>query len=121
MQKPTTEARRVLEKLTEKGWLEAKGEGRGRIYHFTPSIYQKLGQPEAYVRSHGISAAKHEAIVEEFARAHGKVVRGNVVELCGLTGDQAGRLLTKMVGKSKLCREGTPPRWVHYNVPKRPL
>lgn len=116
MQKPASEARRVLEKLTERGWLEAKGEKRGRIYHFTPAVYQKLGQPEAYVRTHGISAARHEAMVEEFVRAHGKVVRGNVMELCGLTDDQATRLLLKMIKSGKLVRHGKPPRWVHYTL-----
>ena len=75
IQKPASEARRVLERLTERGWLEAKGEKKGRVYHFTPAIYDRLGQPEAYVRSKGISAARHEALVEEYVRAHRRVTR----------------------------------------------
>ena len=75
IQKPASEARRVLERLTERGWLEAKGEKKGRVYHFTPAIYDRLGQPEACVRSKGISAARHEALVEEYVRAHRRVTR----------------------------------------------
>jgi ATP-dependent DNA helicase RecG len=117
IQKPASEARRVLERLTERGWLEAKGEKKGRVYHFTPAIYHRLGQPEAYVRTKGISAARHEALVEEYARAHGKITRGNVAELCGVSRDHASRLLARMVAKGKLVRLGTPPRWVHYSIP----
>jgi ATP-dependent DNA helicase RecG len=120
MQKPPGEARRVLERLTERGWLEARGEKRGRVYLFSPAVYGRMGQPEAYVRSKGIPAARHEAMVEEFARAHGKVVRANVEQLCGLPPTQASRLLATMVRKGKLERRGTPPRWVHYTTPARP-
>lgn len=117
IQKPSGEARRVLERLTERGWLEAKGEKKGRVYHFAPGVYERLGQPEAYVRSKGISAARHEAMIEEFARAHGKVVRQNVVELCDLNGPQATRLLKKLVKSGKLVREGPPRRWSSYHLP----
>jgi len=107
----------LLERLTERGWLEAKGEKKGRVYHFAPTVYERLGQPEAYVRSKGISAARHEAMIEEFARAHGKIVRQNVVELCDLNGPQATRLLKKMVKSCKLIREGPPRRWSTYHLP----
>lgn len=120
IQKPPGETRRVLERLTERGWLEARGEKRGRVYLFTPAVYERMGQPAGYVRSKGIPAAKHEAMVEEYARAHGKVVRANVEQLCGLPPTQASRLLTTMVKKGKLERRGTPPRWVHYTIPDRP-
>ena len=117
MQKPLNEARRVLERLTERGWLEARGEKRGRVYLFSPAIYGRLGQPEAYVRSKGIPAARHEAMIEEFARAHSKVVRANVEQLCSLPPTQASRTLKEMVKKGKLERMGTPPRWVLYRIP----
>jgi ATP-dependent DNA helicase RecG len=117
IQKPSGEARRVLERLTERGWLEAKGEKKGRVYHFAPTVYERLGQPEAYVRSKGISAARHEAMIEEFALAHGKIVRQNVVGLCDLNGPQATRLLKKMVKSCKLIREGPPRRWSTYHLP----
>lgn len=97
--------------------MEALGEKRGRVYLFSPAIYGRLGQPEAYVRSKGIPAARHEAMIEEFARAHSKVVRANVEQLCSLPPTQASRTLKEMVKKGKLERMGTPPRWVYYRIP----
>lgn len=113
IQKPSGEARRVLERLTERGWLEAKGEKKGRVYHFAPTVYERLGQPEAYVRSKGISAARHEAMIEEFARAHGKVVRQNVVELLGINEREASYLLQKMARSGKIEKHGSG-RWSFY-------
>ncbi len=117
IQKPAPEARRVLERLTERGWLEAKGEKKGRVYHFSPIIYERLGQPEAYVRSKGISAVRHEAMVEDYARAHGKIVRRNVTELCGINDREGSYLLQKMVDAGKLTKQGQG-RWTFYTVPK---
>ena len=115
IQKPASEARRVLERLTERGWLEAKGEKKGRVYHFTSAIYHRLGQPAAYVRSKGISAARHEALVEEYVRAHRRVTRPAVLELCGLTEREGSYLLAKMVAAGKLKKHGVG-RWTHYTL-----
>ena len=115
IQKPSGEARRVLERLTERGWLEAKGEKKGRVYHFAPGVYERLGQPEAYVRSKGISAARHEAMIEKFARAHGKVVRQNVVELLGINEREASYLLQKMARSGKIEKHGSG-RWSFYTL-----
>ena len=115
IQKPASEARRVLERLTERGWLETKGEKKGRVYHFTPAIYDRLGQPEAYVRSKGISAARHEALVEEYVRAHRRVTRPAVLALCGITAREGSYLLAKMVATGKLKKHGLG-RWTHYTL-----
>ncbi|MEX2381593.1 MAG: hypothetical protein WD490_04360 [Opitutales bacterium] len=45
------------------------------------------------------------------------MVRANVAELCGLSEDQATRLLGRMVAQGKLVRSGKPPRWVEYSLP----
>jgi ATP-dependent DNA helicase RecG len=50
----------------------------------------------------------------EFLKAHGRVERKHVVELCGITGPQAGRLLKKMMNDGTLERRGSPPRWTYY-------
>lgn len=116
IQKPVGEARRVLERLTERGWLEAKGEKKGRVYLFAPSIYERLGQPQAYVRSKGISAARHEAMIEDYVKAHGKITRQIVMDLCDLTGPQAYGLLKKMTSGGKLERRGPIRRWSTYHL-----
>lgn len=114
IQKGTTEARAVLERLHERGMVEGRGEKRGRIFHLSASLYRALGQSEGYVRSHGISPIRHEAMVQEYIQAHGRIERKHVMELCGLSGPQAGRLLRKMEQSGRLKRQGTPPRWTYY-------
>ena len=114
IQKGTNEGRAVLEKLVERGFIEAKGEKRGRIYHLSAQLYRRFGDSSGYVRVHGISALRHEALVMEFVEAHGKVTRKDVMDLCGLSGDQSGRLLRKLEKKGLLVRKGSPPRWTHY-------
>ena len=98
----------------ERGLIEASGEKKGRVYHLSAALYRRLGQAEGYVRAHGIAPLRHEALVMEFVQAHGRIQREQVMTLCGLTGDQASRLLKKMCVNGKLRRLGTPPRWVYY-------
>jgi ATP-dependent DNA helicase RecG len=114
LQKGPSDGNAVLERLQERGLLEAKGEKRGRVYHLSAGMYRQLGIPSGYVRTHGISPIRQEAMVLEFVAAHGRIERGQVMELCGLTSRQAGRLLTKLLAEGKLQRRGTPPRWTHY-------
>ena len=118
IQKGVTEARSVLEHLHEHGMVEGRGEKRGRVYHLSASLYRALGQSEEYVRSHGISRIRHEAMVLEYVQAHGRIERKHVVELCGLSGPQAGRLLLKLKQSKQLNRQGTPPRWTYYILAK---
>jgi ATP-dependent DNA helicase RecG len=114
IQRGTNEGRAVLESLIEKGFVEGKGEKRGRVYHLSAQLYRRFGDFSGYVRIHGISALKHEALVLELVEAHGKVTRKDVMELCGISADQAGRLLKKLAKKELLVRKGSPPRWTYY-------
>jgi ATP-dependent DNA helicase RecG len=118
IQKGLNEGRRVLERLHERGFIDAKGEKKGRVYHLAAALYRKLGQAEAYVRTHGISPIRHEAMVLEYVQAHKRIERKHVMELCGLSGDQASHLLRKMSMEGKLKPMGTPPRWVYYILTK---
>ena len=118
IQKTEGETRAVLERLTEKGLIEAKGEKRGRIYHLSALLYKRMGKAEAYVRTHGISPIRHEAMVLEYARAHGRIERKDVIKLCDLSSQQAGRLLKNLFDNEKLLRKGSPPRWTYYVLKK---
>jgi len=116
IQKGTAEARRILEHLNEKGLIEGKGETKGRVYHLSAELYRRLDQSESYVRVHGFSPIRQEGMIMEYVQAHGRIERRHVMELCGLTSPQAGRLLKKMVNIKKLQRRGTPPRWTYYTM-----
>lgn len=115
IQRSLGEARAVLERLVEEGLVEAKGERRGRVYHLAARFYDAVGQPEAYVRVHGLDPIRQEAAVLQFVKAHGRVKRENVIELCGLTGRQATLLLTRLVREGKLAQRGVK-RWSYYEA-----
>jgi ATP-dependent DNA helicase RecG len=114
IQKGVSEARHILARLHERGLIEAKGETRGRVYHLSAGLYRRLGHPEGYVRMHGIDAIRHEALVMEFVQAHGKITRGEMMRLLGISAGQARRVFERMLTSGKIEPQGTPPRWVYY-------
>lgn len=114
IQRGTAEGRAVLEKLHERGMIEGVGGGKGRSYHLNADFYRRFGQPEGYVRAHGISSIRHEGMVLEYVQAHGRIERKMVMSLCGVTARQAGLMLKRMWSTGKLERKGTPPRWTYY-------
>ena len=115
IQRSRNDARAVLERLIEEGLVEARGERRGRVYHLAARFYEALGQPEAYVRVHGLDPIRQEAAVLQFVQAHGRIRRENVIELCGLTGRQASLLLGRLVRERKLRKQGIK-RWTYYEA-----
>ena len=106
IQRPVVEARAVLERLVEEGLIEAKGERRGRVFHFSAKVYRHLGKPEDHTRVHGLDPLRQEATVLQFVTSHGSVRRENVIELCGLDRSQAYRLLQRLVESEKLVPKG---------------
>src|SRR5207249_4320621 len=80
IQKGQEEARYVLERLRERGLVEARGEKRGRVYHLSASLYRRMDQPQGYVRARGIDAIRHEEMVLRYAKSHGRIVRDQVAE-----------------------------------------
>jgi len=114
IQRGTAEGRAVLEKLHERGMIEGVDGGKGRSYHLNADFYRRFGQPEGYVRAHGISSIRYEGMVLEYVQAHGRIERKMVMSLCGVTGRQAGLMLKRMCVTGKLERKGTPPRWTYY-------
>lgn len=118
IQKGATRGRSVLEKLLERGLVEARG-GKPRIYHLSASLYRRLGESEGYVRTHGISQIQHEAMVMEYVAAHGRIERKHVIELCSISENQAKTLLGKMCEKGKLRKMGKPRRWTYYVAAER--
>jgi ATP-dependent DNA helicase RecG len=118
IQKGPIAARRVLEQLCEKGLLVAKGETRGRVYHLSAELYRRLGQPEGYVRAHGIDRARQEGLVMEYLEAHGRMTRKEVETLLGVTKSQARRLLERMRESGKVEAQGNTPRGTYYVMGK---
>lgn len=117
IQKDNTAARTVLEKLMEQGFIEARGERKGRIYHLSSSIYHKLGKTIDYHRTRGVSECRSEAMVLEYLEKQDKIARPAVMELLSMTAEQASRLLHRLCVSGKIVMKGSKPRWVYYTKP----
>ena len=96
------EARGILSSLVERGFLEARGQGRGRAYHLAAALYRELGESAAYVRTRGFDRIQQEQMVLTFVGKHGSITRSDAAELCRLTPDQASRLLRRMARQGML-------------------
>ncbi len=102
IQKPETDARTRLARLTEVGLIEARGSGPGRVYHLSSTVYRRLGDKAGYVRQRGFDAVQHEQMVLQYAQAHGRITRAEAAELCQLTSVQAKNLLKRLTQQGKL-------------------
>jgi len=119
IQKGEHQGRAVLERLVERGLVEARGERRGRAYLLSAGLYRELDAPAGYVRSRGFDPIQQEAMVLQYVQAHGRVTRGDAMNLCMITGRQATKLLRRLAAAGKLQAKGSPPRWVYYELPER--
>jgi ATP-dependent DNA helicase RecG len=117
IQKGTAEGRAVLERLHERGLVEAKGEKKGRVYHLGAGLYRRLKQPGEYVRTHGIDKLRQEGLVMEYVEAHGRITSGDVIRLLGISRNQARRVIERMKAAGKLKSKGKPPRGAYYVAP----
>ena len=112
-----SDARALLESLVEDGLLEKRGNRRSRTYHLSAGVYREMGEPAAYVRTHGFERRQMEQMILQFVQAHGQIARRNVMDLCRVDEDQASYLLGRLVedGRLRLVGRG---RGAHYVVGK---
>ena len=100
------QARRTLEQLVEAGLVEAHGNTRNRSYTLSAQLYQAQGNRVAYTRQAGFSGVQQEQMVLNHVRHHGRIKRGEVMELCHLNKGQAGKLLLRLKAEGKLIQHG---------------
>jgi len=115
IQKDESVARFTLERLVEKGLIEAHGVKKGRTYTLSAKVYREFGQRADYVRQAGFDSIQQEQMVLQFAKKHKRITRKEVVELCKLNEDQASRLLRKLHASGKLELSGKG-RGAHYKL-----
>lgn len=115
IQRPETEARAALETLVEVGLLERRGARRGRTYLLSAGVYRELGQPAAYVRTRGFERPQMEQMIHQYIQAHGRITRGDVVNLCRVNNHQAYYLLKSLVeqGVIRLVGRGRSAYYEH--------
>jgi len=106
VQRTDAEARNILARIVERGWIQARGEGKGRSWHLSAAVYGVLDAPAGYVRVHGFEPLQQEQMVLQYVDAHGQISRAEATELCSLTPDQASRLLRRLAKEGKLELRG---------------
>ena len=114
------QARRALEQLVEAGLVEAHGNTRNRSYTLSAQLYQAQGNRVAYTRQAGFSGVQQEQMVLNHVQHHGRIQRGEVIELCHLNRDQAARLLNRLKAEGRLVQQGLR-RGAYYTLPDHKL
>lgn len=115
IQKTEPATRTVLERLVESGLVEAHGVNRGRNFMLSSKVYRELGQSASYVRQVGFDRIQQEQMILNLVHTKGQIKRGDVVDLCRLSPEQATTLLGRLVTSGKLVREGEK-RWTVYRL-----
>jgi ATP-dependent DNA helicase RecG len=75
-----------------------------------------LGQSADYIRQAGFDRIQQEQMVVQYIQKHGQITRKDVMDLCRLSRDQAGRLLQNLLAEEKLISHGQS-RGTYYTVP----
>ncbi|MCL4290753.1 MAG: putative DNA binding domain-containing protein [Thermoleophilia bacterium] len=101
-QRDESTARQLLNRLVDRGLLEARGEARGRTYHLSAAAYRAIGEDVAYVRVHGFEPLQQEQMILSYVDAHGQITRGQAAELCQVAPRQARAVLKRLVARGEL-------------------
>ncbi len=106
IQRSEVAAKALLERLVERGVLEARRQGRTRAYTLSPESYRAIGQATAYTRSAGFDNIRQTNMVLQHIASHGRITRSEAAELCGINSLEARALLTRLTQEGHLSLEG---------------
>ena len=100
------EARTTLNRLADRGLVEARGDGKGRTYYLSAALYSRIGESAQYVRARGFDDIQQEQMVLTFVKRHGLITRREASELCQIDSERASRLLRRLRDEGKLDMQG---------------
>jgi ATP-dependent DNA helicase RecG len=106
VQRTDAETRNLLARMVERGWIQPRGEGKARNWHLSAAVYRVLDAPSGYIRVHGFEPLQQEQMILQYVQVHGQITRNQTAELCGLSPDQASRVLRRLVSADKLSQQG---------------
>ena len=106
LQRSEAQAAGICERLTERGLLQARSNGRQRDFMLHPQVYRALGQHAEYVRQAGYEPFQQTEMIRAFVVSKGSIRREQVADLCRLAPREAGRLLGRLVRSGVLVRQG---------------
>jgi ATP-dependent DNA helicase RecG len=104
IQKDETATQVVLKEMLEEGLIESHEINKERFYLFNAKNLQTLGQSTGTIEQAEIELLQRQEAVTRHVLSHGRITRQEAAELCGLSSDQAKRLLNRMTVEGKLTR-----------------
>lgn len=116
-QRTEGETRNLLSRMVERGWVEARGEGKGRTWHLSASVYRVLESSAGYVRVRGFEPLQQEQMILAFVSAHGRITRAQAADLCAVAPEQASRVLRRLAQEGKLRQQGER-KGTYYELPR---
>lgn len=116
LQRTDAETRTLLTRMVERGWVEARGERKGRSWHLSAAVYRVLETPAGYVRVRGFEPLQQEQMILQYVDAHGEINRTQAADLCTIAPDQASRVLRRLAARGELVMRGER-RWATYGRP----
>ena len=114
---PAQRLKRHVETLVEDGLLDGIGRGPGREWILNARFYKAKRREAAHVRLSRRDIDENEEMVLKLAQEKGTVTRSDVMELLGIQGQAAYRILSKLTDMGCLVREGDR-RWTTYRPAK---
>ena len=114
IQRDSAEAHRILEALRSNGLIVASERGDHQIYELSLEVQKKLGLSVGPARLDVFDRIRQEELVMDYISDHGRITRGEVAQLLGISDTKARRVIERMRAENKIKQEGKPPRWVYY-------
>jgi ATP-dependent DNA helicase RecG len=87
--------------------VQARGEGKGRLWHLSAIAYRRPGQKTAYVRQRRFAPLQQEQMVLRYVEEHRRITRREGAELCRISPHQADRRLTRLTEERRIARHGS--------------
>ena len=103
LQRNEGETDEVLAGMVREGLLERVGAGKAAVYQLTVEVAEQI---EVSLLGRLLTPAEQEARVLDYVRERGQITNRECQRLCGLSPDQAFKLLARLVKVGKLKAVG---------------
>lgn len=87
----------ILEKAVENGLVEAFGNGKGRGFILSRTVYSDTTQRVGYVLQKDIDKKRHLELIESLAKENDYISKSDVVELLHVSENRAYYLIKKLI------------------------
>lgn len=87
----------ILEKAVENGLVEAFGNGKGRGFILSRSVYSDTTQRVGYVLQKDIDKKRHLELIESLAKENEYISKSDVVQLLHVSENRAYYLIKKLI------------------------